>query len=74
MKAPPISEATLVVDVARSAMADPEAGIFGGASGVAELTWLVNHAEENPAATTSANKPLKKDLIERLRLGKTSRS
>jgi len=74
MNAPPISEATFMVEDAWSAMVDPEAGIFGGASGVAELTWLVNHAEENPAATTSANKPLKNDLIERLRLGKTSRS
>jgi hypothetical protein len=58
-----------MVEVARKAMVGPEVGIFGGASGVAEFTWLVNHAEENPAATTSANKPLTNDRIERLSLG-----
>jgi hypothetical protein len=68
MNAPPISEATFMVEDAWSEIVDPEAGIFGGASGVAEFTWLVNHAEENPAATTKANKPTTNDLIWRLSL------
>jgi len=58
-----------MVEDAWSAIVDPEVGIFGDASGVAEFTWLVNHAEESPAATTSANNPLTNDLPWRLSPG-----
>src|SRR5260370_19793980 len=68
MNAPPISEATFMVEEARSEMVEPEAGILAGAAGTEELIWADDVREENPAKKRNATKAVDNDLIKRLNL------
>jgi len=68
MNAPPISEATFTVEVARSEMVDPEmldpeTGDVAAASGDAELLCATESRADNTAKTRSANKAVENELI-----------
>jgi hypothetical protein len=69
MNAPPVSEATLIVEVARSAMLDPEGGILETEAGVAEFPCATANAVKKKKSGGNANNPTKNDPtdpIERL--------
>jgi hypothetical protein len=68
MNAPPISDATFIVEEARSEMVKPETGILAGASGTEEFTCADGVREDNPAKKRNATKAVDNDLIKRLNL------
>jgi hypothetical protein len=64
MKAPPISEATFMVETACSVIVDPESGTLGCALLAAELT-CARESEADKAAAGSKTNPVQNDLISR---------
>jgi hypothetical protein len=66
MNAPPVSEATLIVEVARSAMLDPEGGILETEAGVTEFPCATANVVTKKKKGWNANNPTKNDPIERL--------
>jgi hypothetical protein len=71
MNAPPISEATLILEETCSAIVDPEmldpdGGMLGTAEGVAECPCAAENAARKKKRGRSANNPPENDLIERL--------
>lgn len=70
MNAPPVSEATFMVEEACSAMLDPETpdpdGGMGTAEGVAECPCAAENEAKKKKKGRSANNPPENDLIERL--------
>jgi hypothetical protein len=71
MNAPPISEATFIVEETCSALVDPEtldpdSGMLGTADDVAEFPWATENAARNKKRGRSADNPPENDLIERL--------
>jgi len=76
MNAPPISEGTLMVEEACSAIVDPETldpdrGMLGTAEGVAECPCAAENAAKKKKRGRSANNPPENDLIERLNIPPT---
>jgi hypothetical protein len=76
MNAPPISEATLMMEETCSAMLDPEMldpdrGVLGTAEGVAEFPCAAENAAKKKKRGRSANNPPENDLIERLNIPPT---
>ena len=68
MNAPPISEATLMVEEACSAMVDPEtldpdSGMLGTAEGVAEFPCAAENVPENSENTRSVNNAVENSFI-----------
>jgi hypothetical protein len=68
MNAPPISEATFLVEVACSEMVDPEmldpeTGVVAAASGDAELICAIDNEADSPTRASSATNPVENDLI-----------
>src|SRR6266481_2565252 len=63
MNAPPISEATFIVDEACNAMVDPNRGMLGTAEGVAEFTCAAENVPENSKNTRSVNNAVKNSFI-----------
>ena len=68
MNAPPISEATWIVEETCSAMVDPETldpdgGMLGTAEGVAEFPCAAENVPENSKTTRSANNPVENSFI-----------
>jgi hypothetical protein len=68
MNAPPISEATLMVEEARSAMLDPErldpdGGMLGTAEGAADFRCAAENVPENSKNTRSANNAVQNSFI-----------
>jgi len=71
MNAPPISEATFMVEEACSAMVDPEtldpdSGMLGTTEGVDECPCAAETAAKKKKRGRNANNPKENDLIERL--------
>jgi len=76
MNAPPISDATVTVEEACSAMLDPEtldpdSGMLGTAEGVAEFPCPTENAAKKKKRARSANNQPENDLIERLNIPPT---
>ena len=57
-----------MVEVARSAMLDPEAGILEGTSGTEELTCADDIRADNPANKRNAARTVENNFIPCLRL------
>ena len=66
MNAPPISDATFMVEEACNAMVDPERGVLAGGSGVAELICATDNAADSAETNRSANRSAENDLIAHL--------
>ena len=63
MNAPPISEATCIVEETCSAMLDPDRGILGTVEGVAEFPCAAENVPENSENTRSASNTVENNFI-----------
>ena len=63
MNAPPISEATFVVEETFRAIVEPDCGMLGTAEGVAECPCAAENVPENSENTRSVNNAVENSFI-----------